>query len=177
MLTSRAQTYTEHVETHLQGQGSVTINQSKQIEDLVNNKANLPKKEQIVPEKQPAPGSKTNTSASKNTTKTDKTDPDITEVDTRKKVMANSRSITGYRVQAFAGGNTRADRQKAQQTGNSIKRAFPNQPIYVHFYSPRWICRIGNFRTYEEANEMLKEIRNMGYGSASIVKGRITVQN
>lgn len=54
---------------------------------------------------------------------------------------------------------------------------YPTQPVYVHFYSPRWICRVGNFRSYEEAARMLEQIRAMGYKSAIVVKGKITVQN
>ena len=53
---------------------------------------------------------------------------------------------------------------------------FPDQPIYVHFYSPRWICRVGNYRTFEEADAMLQQLRKMGYSAATIVKGKITVQ-
>ena len=90
--------------------------------------------------------------------------------------MARSHKITGYRVQAFAGGNTRNDRQKAEQIGSNIKMNFPDQPVYVHFYSPRWICRVGNYKSFAEANRMLKAIKKLGYSSASIVKGKITVQ-
>lgn len=97
-------------------------------------------------------------------------------VDTSKKVMRRSYKVSGYRVQAFAGGNTRVDRQQAQQIGEAIKRKYPDLPVYVHFYSPRWICRIGNFRSYQEAKEVLKGVRDMGYRSATIVKGMITVQ-
>ncbi len=100
----------------------------------------------------------------------------IPTVDMRKKVMRGSRRVTGYRVQAFAGGNTRKDKQQAQSIGNAIKMRYPEQPVYVHFYSPRWICRIGNFRSYQEAKQMLSKIKAMGYNSATIVKGTITVQ-
>ena len=93
----------------------------------------------------------------------------------RKKVMRGARNVIGYRVQAFAGGNTRADKQKAQQTGNAIKMRFPDQPIYVHFYSPRWICRVGNYKSIGEARRMLSAVKAMGYKSAIIVKGKITV--
>lgn len=99
----------------------------------------------------------------------------IPTVDMRKKVMRGSKKVTGYRVQAFAGGNSRADRQKAQTIGNAIKMRYPDQPVYVHFYSPRWLCRVGNYRTYAEASTMLKAIKAMGYKSATIVKGKITV--
>lgn len=99
----------------------------------------------------------------------------IPTVDMRKKVMRGARKVTGYRVQAFAGGNTRADKTKAQQAGNDIKMRFPDQPIYVHFYSPRWICRVGNYRSLGEARRMLSAIKGMGYKAAVIVKGQITV--
>ena len=100
----------------------------------------------------------------------------IPTVDMSKKVMRNSHKISGYRVQAFAGGNTRDDKQRAQQIGNAIKMKHPDQPVYVHFYSPRWICRVGNYRTYGEAQKMLNSLRAMGYKGATIVKGTITVQ-
>lgn len=101
----------------------------------------------------------------------------IPTVDMRKKVMRGSRKVTGYRVQAFAGGNTRQDRQRAQQIGDAIKMKFPDQPVYVHFYSPRWICRVGNFRSYQEARRVLSQVKAMGYGAATIVSGKITVQD
>lgn len=100
----------------------------------------------------------------------------IPTVDISKKVMRNSHKISGYRVQAFAGGNTRNDKLRAQQIGNEIKMKHPDQPVYVHFYSPRWICRVGNYRTYGEAQKMLNSLRAMGYKGATIVKGTITVQ-
>ena len=57
-----------------------------------------------------------------------------------------------------------------------MKSLFPGEPVYVHFYSPRWVCRIGNYRSYEEADEVLHRVKNLGYQSAIIVKGKITVQ-
>lgn len=104
-------------------------------------------------------------------------EPPVPAIDMRKKVMRGSRKVTGYRVQAYAGGNTRKDRQQAEQIGNTIKVAMPDQPVYVHFYSPRWICRVGNFRSYSEAQRVLRQIRKMGYKSACLVKGQITVQD
>ncbi|MBR6121831.1 MAG: SPOR domain-containing protein [Prevotella sp.] len=84
--------------------------------------------------------------------------------------------ITGYRVQVFAGGNSRQDKRKAEQTGNQLRSLFPNEAIYTHFYPPRWICRMGNFRTYEEAYKVLEEVKKLGFTSATIVKGKVSVQ-
>ena len=100
---------------------------------------------------------------------------DETSIDMRKKMPRRSYKVNGYRVQVFAGGNSRNDKLKAQKAGNEIKAVFPEQPVYVHFYSPRWICRLGNFRTYEEASAILKQIKGMGYNQACIVSGKITV--
>lgn len=97
-------------------------------------------------------------------------------IDTSKKVMRKSYKVNGYRVQAYLGGNSRADREKAEEIGNAIKKKYPLEPIYVHFYSPRWTCRVGNYRTYEEATKMLNNLRKMGYKQATILKGKITVQ-
>lgn len=99
-----------------------------------------------------------------------------TTPDMSKKVMRKSYKTTGYRVQVWAGGNSRVDRQKAEKAGMTVKRNIPGVPVYVHFYSPRWICRIGNYRTYEEAHEVLREVKQLGYPEAVIVKGKITVQ-
>ena len=110
-------------------------------------------------------------------TENEKEENETPSVDMSKKVMRGSYKVTGYRVQAYAGGNSRNDRLKAEQIGNAIKMKFPDQPVYVHFYSPRWICRVGNYRSLGEAQKMLAKIRAMGYKQACLVKGKITVQN
>ena len=85
--------------------------------------------------------------------------------------------MQGYRVQVFAGGNKREDRVKAQEMGKRVKAAFPNQPVYTHFHSPRWTCRIGNFRKFETAERIVKQARNLGFHQACIVSEKITVQD
>ncbi|MBR6980794.1 MAG: SPOR domain-containing protein [Prevotella sp.] len=92
-----------------------------------------------------------------------------------KKLMSNSKRVTGYRVQVFAGGNTREDRAKANEVGDKLKTQIPGQPIYVHFYSPRWCCRCGNFLNQEEANKMRQRLYKLGYKNACVVKTIITV--
>ena len=64
-----------------------------------------------------------------------------------------------------------------QKGGAAVDWTFrTDQPIYTHFYSPRWICRMGNYRTYNEANSYCKKLKAMGYKQACVVKGKITVQ-
>lgn len=94
---------------------------------------------------------------------------------TTKKVMSNGRRVMGYRVQVYSGKNTRADREKAMEAGRKIKSQMPGQPVYVHFYSPRWVCRIGNFAKEDEAINMVKKVKNMGFRNACVVKTVVTV--
>ena len=175
-----AQTFTQRIQQKGQaGEGTVTVSQSKDIDDLVNGKLteSLP---ETKPDDKPVADKPESVKAREQLAKILEHKSDSTAIettiDTRKKVMRGGYKIDGYRVQAFAGGNQRKDRQKAEQIGSKIKNSFPTEPIYVHFYSPRWICRVGNYRTYEEAYQMLKEIRKLGISGASIVKGKITVQ-
>lgn len=180
---AQAQTFLDRLKKPAKDKAVVTVTQDAAIDKLVNG--DITAKTTVVNKKEPATTTKkepaTTTKkepahSASTTTTPPASSSTIEEPDMSKKVMKNSYKVTGYRVQAFTGGNTRSDRQAAENVGNAIKRRFPEQPIYVHFYSPRWICRVGNFRTYEEAHAMLMEIREMGYKQASIVKGKISVQ-
>lgn len=184
---AQAQTFLDRLKKPTKDKAVVTITQDAAIDKLVNgdNATNATIETRKAPtsntKKENAASNTATSNATSNTaTPSSNTSASHTssteEPDMSKKVMKNSYKVTGYRVQAFAGGNTRNDRRTAETVGNNIKRRFPEQPIYVHFYSPRWICRVGNFRTYEEAHAMLLEIREMGYKQASIVKGKISVQ-
>ena len=182
-------TFTERLQKSNSGEGKITVTHDQSIDELVNGKNAVPV--QAAPKKQAETTKKqsettTATTRQENTrdekneqaaalqeTETTTATPDT--IDTRKKVMKGYK-INGFRVQVFAGGNSRNDRVKAERTGNEIKSLFPEEPVYVHFYSPRWICRMGNYRTYEEAHAILRSVRELGYQSAIIVKGKITVQ-
>ena len=179
-----AQTFTQRLQKQpTAGQGSVTIHQSDSIDKLVNSTVLTPRTTSTTSTTSPT-GKTSTTSPTSTTSKTitnnitSTTSPTNTTVvipDTMPKMIRNGHKVVGYRVQAFAGGNSRKDRQKAEQVRNSIKSHYPNVPVYVHFYSPRWICRVGNYRTYEEAHQMLVSLRDLGFDQATIVKGKITV--
>ena len=178
--TTASAQYTEHLQQNKQGQGTVTVTQSKEIDDLVNGTVPVSKPVATAGEKSGEEEKKEEPrerlALKPDMPKTETEDGAEVEVDMSKKVMRNSYKVTGFRVQAFAGGNTREDKRKAEEARDKIKRAYPSEPVYVHFYSPRWICRVGNYRTQEEANRMLRNIRNLGYRQAVVVKGKITVQ-
>lgn len=173
MLThANAQTFTERIQKKVDGKGTITIHQSEEIKQLVNDPNATDSQVQKVTESkrqvEPLKDNKQVNNTTPSSSENDETEP----VETQKKAI---QKITGYRVQAFAGGNSRKDRLTAESIRNNIKSQIPNVAVYVHFYSPRWICRVGNFRTYEEAHQMMVRLQNMGYKQASIVKGKITV--
>lgn len=193
-----AQTFTQRIQKRIEGRGNVTIHHSQEIDRLVNlqdgntSTSSAPATSSVVApphgKNEVANGRKDGLHESERNAEKGKesphqvlkpTSPDADEAvttDFTKKVMRNSHKVTGYRVQAFAGGNSRVDRQTAERARNDIKSHYPHVAVYVHFYSPRWICRVGNYRTYEEAHEMLVNLQRLGYKQASIVKGKITVQ-
>lgn len=185
ILAADAQSsFTQRLQKSNSGEGKVTVTQDKAIDDLVNGPAEqkaAPQKQQEKKEKPVAVTiQKEQEKKSDDKTAEVKTAEPQQQVivpdtaDTRKKVIKGYK-VNGYRVQVFAGGNSRNDRIKAERTGSEIKAQFPDVPVYVHFYTPRWICRMGNYRTYEEAHEVLTRVKNLGYNSAIIVKGKITV--
>lgn len=90
-------------------------------------------------------------------------------------IRAPKRKIRGYRVQVYAGDNTRKARQKAQSVAVQIKSYFPELAVYAHFVSPRWVCRVGDFRTYGEAQTYLRKIKAKRFREALIVKTTILV--
>jgi hypothetical protein len=188
LLPLSAQTFTQRIQQTKQGEGTVTIHQDPAIDELVNGPQ--PSQQQTTPrpatpKKEDKPNSgdapKGNSTHKSDTPKSDTTETGkpVQTVDTTTVAVPQGRPFktTGYRVQVFAGGNTRKDRQKAERTGNNLRQLFPGEDVYVRFYSPRWVCRVGNYLSYEEAHEKLLLIRKMGYETATIVKGKIIVYN
>ena len=82
--------------------------------------------------------------------------------------------VNGYRIQVYAGGNNRQSKSEAYRMAALVRSTFDDVQVYTHFISPRWICRVGDFRTYEEATDMLRRMREtQKFREASIVKSKI----
>ena len=82
----------------------------------------------------------------------------------------------GYRIQVFAGNNTRAARDQANRIAKQVSELFPDLTVYTAFQSPRWICRVGDFRSIEEADVMLRELRSTKkFKEVSIVREQIII--
>lgn len=78
----------------------------------------------------------------------------------------------GYRIQVFAGNNTRAARNQADLAKDFIRQKYPEFPVYTYFRSPRWLCAVGDFLYYEEAYAVMRKLR-----SETSYKGLIILRN
>lgn len=198
----KAQSITQDLSRDLPGQGKIVVNHSAEIESLVNA---APKEEKNATTKKtrasdaantqaaaksqglPATTQKPANSTSTTTTSTTATstiptigglgDVSREAATTAKKSSRRGYKTTGYRIQVYSGGNKRTDRTRCEQIAAQLRRSFPELPVYVHFYSPSWKCRAGNFTDYSEAQSFLKEVKAMGYSQACLVKGTIVVHN
>ena len=177
---ANGQTFLNELRKDVPGEGKVTVVQSAEIDQLVNGKqqelpATQPQQQQ--PDEEAQEEHKPDSARRMPIIIGENGEEDLTTpIDTRKKVMRRSYKMQGYRVQVYSGGNSRADRQRAETAGAVMKANFPDQPIYTHFYSPSWKCRMGNYKSQAEAQAYLSRVRKLGYRQACIVKGMIQVQ-
>ena len=78
----------------------------------------------------------------------------VSDVESGTKIKA-----TGYRIQVFAGNNTRASKERANEVDRYIRALYPDLPVHTEFKNPRWRCTVGDFLYYEEAFETLRKLR------------------
>ncbi|MCM1109382.1 MAG: SPOR domain-containing protein [Clostridium sp.] len=149
------QTFTSHLQSMQAGKGNVVLHQDAAIDRLVNGT--------------PATATSVTESAAHAVAVSD-------VPETNAAASRNRMKSTGYRIQVYSGGNSRTARQEATRIGNQVKALYPELQVYTHFKSPRWICRVGDFKTYEEANEVFRALRDTRrFGEAIIVKSVILI--
>jgi Sporulation related domain. len=84
--------------------------------------------------------------------------------------------MSGYRIQVYAGGNSRESKEEAERLAARVKEYIPDIKVYTTFISPRWICRVGDFRSIEEADSVMRQLKNAGgFREVSIVKEQVTI--
>lgn len=83
---------------------------------------------------------------------------------------------SGYRVQLYAGNNTRQAKNEAHNVASRVKEYFPELTIYTFFNPPRWLCRVGDYRSIEEADAMMRKLRATGvFKEVLIVRDNINI--
>lgn len=181
----------EHVRSKKSGEGTVVVNQTKEIDAAVNSRETGAKKQ--------APSAKKadQTPQSAQTKKTDEgktTNPDHASSATNPKdqpkheaekdhaskstrTTAHQRvRTTGYRIQIFTGSNSHNDKTKAYAVGNACQKRFPELSVYARFIAPRWVCRVGDFHSREDAQRYANKIRAAGISrEVRVVKSEVLI--
>lgn len=153
---SAQEKFTDKLTKKVPGQGTVTVIQDAEIKKMVD-------------------GSDSSRSVVNTVSHPSASDSQSVST-TRKSSSTRKMKANGYRIQVYAGGNSRAARQEAQSMASRVRSEFPDWSVYTHFQSPRWICRVGDFQTYEEAASALRELRATNrFNEALIVKSVILI--
>ena len=158
------ETFTQHLTRQVAGEGRVVLHQDAEIDALVNS-----------PAAHAGNHSSTVKPVHQGHTETDSTSLAAEPV---REVHSGHRSqMVGYRIQVYAGGNSRKSKSEAHYMGNLVRSNFGNEmAVYTSFISPRWVCRVGDFKSREEAAEQLRKMRaTQKFSEASIVKSKIYV--
>lgn len=154
------QTFTAHIRAADGAKGRVVVTQSARIEALVDG--TLRENRAETPEKPAAPVS---------TPKNDAATPRAESAEAAREARAaggyavgarQRYKAKGFRIQVFTGGNSRTDKDNAARAGQKIKTTFPELSVYTHFLSPRWVCRVGDFHSREDAEKYAAQIRRSG---------------
>lgn len=83
----------------------------------------------------------------------------------------------GYRIQLYAGNNSRQAKDEAYRVAGIAKRDFPDMEVYTVFQSPRWLCRVGDFRTIEEADAVMRQLQATGdFDNITIIRSKIIIK-
>ncbi len=143
-LPLRAQKFTAHLEQEVAGQGSVTVNQDTRLTGIVDGDI------AVMPVEE------------------EKVQNDFSMQTGKRKRMR------GYRIQMYWGSSQRSDQQKALRMGTQVKNVYPELEAYTTFESPHWRCRVGDFKTREEANAYLSKLRRISH-DAMVVQSEIIV--
>jgi len=127
------------------GEGNVTIYQDESIQGLIGAR--------IVPS---SSGLNSNTSD---------VHPSNTSTDSPVKPLHYKES-KGYKIQVFSGNEQRKSKDEAYAKRSLIVSSYPDLEVIVTYKSPVWRVRAGNYRTYEEAYEALKDLKQAfpGFG-------------
>lgn len=176
-VCATAQTFTDHARKQNNGGGRLTVVQDTELDNIVNNKrgkttqtTQTAKKAEAKPAKKADVASddvqKKNKASDKSTANTAipaaKPASTVRSSSSRQgnSYVARQRVASqGYRIQIYTGGNSRNDKNEAQQMRVKCQKQFPELAAYVHFISPHWVCRVGDFNTRESAARYVSRLR------------------
>lgn len=69
-------------------------------------------------------------------------------------------TVVGYRIQVFSDANASTAKYEAQVKERNLISRFPTLSTYLTYKAPAWRLRVGDFKNREEAEEMMREIKD-----------------
>jgi len=86
--------------------------------------------------------------------------------------------VREYKIQVFMGNNQQQSKREAESKQAQIRGAYPELRTAVSFQSPFWRLRVGSFRTKEDAEAMMQDMRKTfpAFGREMTVVSEIVVQ-
>lgn len=82
----------------------------------------------------------------------------------------------GFRIQVYVGNNSRSARSEAYKVAQKVKEEFPDIPVYTYFQPPRWLCRVGDYKSIEEAHVVMRKLKDSGkFKEVAIVREQINI--
>jgi hypothetical protein len=85
--------------------------------------------------------------------------PDIMPVQANNAGIVSYKEVAGYKIQVFSGNDQRKSKNEAGARKDMMKNSFPDMDVSVSFNSPVWRVRAGNFATYEQAFQAMKDMQ------------------
>lgn len=85
-----------------------------------------------------------------------------TEAETTDSKASKTKHFTnekGFRIQVYSGSNQKRSKSEAESRKNAIKGTFSHMDVSVSYVSPVWRVKAGNFKTKEQAEQALSELK------------------
>lgn len=144
-------TFTDHLRKGKPGK--VVIEQSQDIEDIINHKV-------IKESESHAPAHSHNKNVPSTATTQPKEEHEILLDKFRNSYGKTNQpeKIQGYRIQVYAGPKSMGQNE-ARKIEQKCKKALPGISTYVRFIQPRWTCRVGDFQTRTDAELFLRKLQ------------------
>lgn len=67
----------------------------------------------------------------------------------------------GYRIQVYSSNNQKVAAKESSDIAEKVRNLGLDIDIYRTYHSPFWRVRIGNYRTQEDANEVMEELKEV----------------
>lgn len=67
----------------------------------------------------------------------------------------------GFRIQVYSSNNQRVAARESSEIAEKVRNLSLGLDIYRTYNAPFWRVRVGNFRTQDEANEVMDELKDV----------------